>query len=706
MNSTLRQCGVKDHYRSDTDDIVADFFAPCLSVASRYDRAVGYFTSTSLALAANGIQRLADNGGVIRLIASPHLTPEDIEQIDLGYTYREVVERAILRELGPQVEDTGDLVSRLGLLGRLIGDSVLEIRIALVRRGGAVALYHEKIGVISDRYGNQVAFNGSSNETARAFIHNFESIEVFRSWDQADLRRVRRLAQEFERLWNSDTPNVEVLEFPELGRERLLALAAKSDTAPGAPRDRPFDAIVPLDRASLHTPRLPEQLVVRDYQREAVRQWFAHNGRGVFEMATGTGKTITALTAVTKLAEALNARGNSLLAVVVAPQLNLVDQWDAQARAFGMHPLRCYDDSAAWLRSAHALLGGLSASSGNYAMVITTNATLGRAPFQQFLSSNRATLALVADEAHNLGARTYLTKLPAGADYRLALSATPERWFDPEGTQALRDYFGETLIRLGLREAIAAGALCQYDYRPVLVPLEPEESEAYTALCQKIGIIMARGPTDGDPDDQTLSAALRRRANILAHARGKIEALRREMSQRSGSPFQLVYCAEGSRPATRGEQAPRQVEEALRMLGRDLDVPCHPYTSLESRGERSRILSRFRTGELRALVSMRCLDEGVDVPDARIAYLLASSTNPRQFIQRRGRVLRLSTPDKTAEIIDFIAVPTGHVDRHVERKLLRREVARFVEFASCAHNAGEALAVMRPLRIQYHLMDV
>ncbi|KAA2253339.1 DEAD/DEAH box helicase [Solihabitans fulvus] len=708
MISSLRHCGISDHYRSDTDDIVADFFEPCLSVASRYDRAVGYFTSTSLALAANGVTRLAENGGRIRLIASPHLTEEDIEQIELGYEYREVIERAVLRELGPEVEKSAALVQRLGLLGRLVGEEILDIRIAVVRRGNRLALYHEKIGIFSDDDGNQVAFNGSSNETASAFIDNFESVEVFRSWEPSDTSRAERIATYFAQLWSGDTPYVELLDFPTLGKERLLELSrsARERGLLGAPGPLEPGVLLGVSTTAFPIPRVPKDLKLRGYQREAIKAWFAANGQGMFEMATGTGKTITALAAVTKLAEVYDRQDRSLLAVVVAPQIHLVDQWAREAKAFGIRPLCCYDDSKTWIDSAHALTSGLAARTNGFAMMISTNKTLAGPSFQQVIQQYGGAYVIVADEAHNLGAESSFAALPPTAPHRLALSATPERWFDPVGTGALREYFGQTLINLGLREAIDLGALCEYDYRPVLVPLDSAESQLYASLSQKIARLMGDGEGDPDPGPHDeLSMLLLRRAQILSHAGGKLAALRSELEARRALPWQLIYCAEGSAPQAAGT-TDRQIDRVLRLLGTELGIPCHPYTSAESPTERTRVLQRFRAGDLQALVSMRCLDEGVDIPDARIAYMLASSTNPRQFIQRRGRILRRADDKEAAEIVDFIAVPSGDIDIRLERRLLRREVARFAEFASSARNAGEALAVMRHIRMTYGLMDV
>lgn len=707
MTPTLRYCGIRDHYRSDTDDLVGDFFAPCLAVATRYDRAVGYFTSTSLALAANGLHTFAEGHGHIRIIASPHLNDDDIEQIELGYEYRKVIEQAVLRELDSRVEIADPIVQRLGILGQLIARGTLDIKIAVVRRGDRLALYHEKIGVFADHDGNKVAFSGSSNETASAFVDNFESIEVFRSWESSDKDRVSRISSDFASLWAGDTPNIELFDFPELGKQRLLALATMAIERGLGTRSSQPDAGVLLGGSTIAfaLPRMPPGLSLRDYQRDAVRAWFGANGRGMFEMATGTGKTITALAAVTKLAEVYDKQDRPLLAVVVAPQIHLVDQWAREAKKFGISPLCCYDDAKTWIDSAHALTSGLAARTNGFGMLISTIRTLSRPPFQQVLLNYASPYVLVADEAHNLGTRSNLASLPQSAPHRLALSATPERWFDVDGTAALRDYFGDTLVELGLRRAIELGALCTYDYRPVLVPLEADESDRYAALSRQIARLIGDG--DGDIDassNEGLSMLLLRRAQLLSHATGKLAALRHEVVARKTLDWQLVYCAEGTAPQAQ-VGADRQVDQVLQLLGRDLQIPSHPYTAQESRAERARILDRFRHRELRALVSMRCLDEGVDIPDARVAYLLASSTNPRQFVQRRGRILRPASGKEAAEIVDFIAVPSGDMDISQERRLLSREVARFSEFAACARNAGEALAIMRPLRVAYGLMD-
>ncbi|TDD89521.1 DEAD/DEAH box helicase [Actinomadura darangshiensis] len=704
---SLPNVSITDFYRSDTSDVARDFYIPVLAEAVRYDRAVGYFTSTSLRLVARGIDGLRANGGKIRLVAGPRLSIDDVEDIRRGYEYREIVARAITREVA--VEPLGArAIESLGMLGMLIAEQVLEIKIAVVAGTSGLGIYHEKIGAIADALGNTVAFTGSLNETRAAMEDNFESIEVFTSWTQGDARRTCRIQENFDALWEGKTERLEVLEFPREAEEHLLELAAQVTSSDPTRRGARQLACEEANKHGWAT--TPKEIELRDYQKEAITKWLQAGARGIFQMATGTGKTITALAALDQIGRQLRTRGSSLVTVIVVPLLDLVEQWSQELNRFGIVPVKCRDSVATWWTQARNAIA--DPRSGRSVTLVVTNKTFGSDAFQDVLSFVENELLIIADEVHHLGSEHNRTGLPAFASWRLALSATPERWFDDEGTEALRNYFGKILISLGLKDAIELGALTRYRYRPVLVPLTDEETAYYTVLTSKIGALFgqvkgAKGKARIEADAQ-LGQLLNKRANVLGHAEGKIAALRKEIGKRREQPFQLIYCAEGGRPQ---EDDPvggeRQVDQALDLLGNLLGMRVHSYTSRESKQERRELLEAFGVGDLDALVSMRCLDEGVDLPDARTAYMLASSSNPRQFIQRRGRILRRARGKTEAEVIDFIAVPPQDQELYeTERNLFRREMQRFVEFAKYSENYGEALSELRDLREYYELMDV
>lgn len=694
----LRTLGLRGNYRSDHADLVSEFYEPVLGSATEYARAVGYFSSASLKAVMDGLSSFVRRGGTMRLVCSPQLTQEDVEDIERGYAFRDVVERSVMGQL--QVREDPDSASVLGQVGLLIASGVMDIQLAYVRRGDMVGIYHEKIGYVRDESGDVVAMSGSANETYMGLLANFETIEVYRSWVTGDSERVARIVTDFEALWDNTTPGLAVIPFPEAARKRLIEIAQH---APGPP-------ITKTRRIALQA---PIDLAPRDYQKDAVKAWLANRGRGIMRMATGTGKTKTAMFAAEHIMRVHRDREQPLVVVVAAPFQHLVDQWLDEVKTFGVEALGIYEKSDRWLPIAQRQLEAARLGERDVVVWVATNASYALPRFQSLLGTVKETLLFIADEAHNFGAKRYASLLPANAVYRLALSATPERWFDEWGTQALLDYFGPIVYELGLAKAIEMGALCRYYYRPRLVELDSEEMDMYVAISLKIASLLASGEDMDDPDSP-LGYLLRRRASILGHASGKLPLLREDVAARKNQWAQLIYCAEGHAPEDDDDQqldasTPSQIDEVVRMVGIELGLSIHPYVSDTPRSTRRELLQRFTAErDLQFLAAMRCLDEGVDIPDARVAYLLASSSNPRQFIQRRGRILR-PAPGKThAEVLDYIAMPNarGEEDAGIERGLMRRELERVAEFAQLSDNYADTLEVLRPLKERYDLRDL
>jgi superfamily II DNA or RNA helicase len=704
----LRSLGLAGRYRSDDDDVVQGFYVPTLSVTTSYSRAVGYFTSTSLALFARGIERFARRGGTMQLIASPHLDADDILDIERGYDVRAVIERAALRELEHEARER--VLDGLGVVGRLVADSRLDIKLAFVEQTGRIGIYHEKIGVFRDAAGDLVAFTGSANETLGGLLANFESIEVYLGWVAGDGARALRIEADFEDLWWNRTANLRVEPFPEVARDRLIELGRNRPAVSLPEQD---DALQPPVLREAEPPQLamPASLVIRDYQRSAVEAWLRQQGRGILKMATGTGKTKTAMIALCQLANVLRQREDPLVVLILAPLQHLVDQWITEVETFGVRPIAVYESSQRWLPLVEEQLAEARLGQRPMVVMVATNTSFGGERFQAILARISLPLLLIADEAHNLGSTAYRSSLPPNATYRLALSATPERWFDDAGTDALIDYFGPVAFELGLGTAIEMGALCRYRYLPRLVELSGHETERYVELTTQIAKRLAAGDSLETTDpDSPIGYLLRQRAGVLGHAEGKLAMLRSDLEERRAYWYQLIYCAEGRRPIEPGDPAgPNQVVEVMDLVGNDLRLAAHSYVAETPRAQRRVLLRRFGTGDdLRVLVAMRCLDEGVDIPDARVGYLLASSSNPRQFIQRRGRLLRPAPGKDLAEILDYIAVPQSGapINFEVERNLLTRELERANEFGKLAENYEATLQVLRPLKEQYQLMHL
>jgi DNA phosphorothioation system restriction enzyme len=448
------------------------------------------------------------------------------------------------------------------------------------------------------------------------------------------------------------------------------------------------------------SPEFPALLQLRDYQKTAVISWFNNRGRGTLKMATGSGKTIIALAIATELYQKIGLQ----LLLVVCPYCHLVTQWARECEKFNLNPILAFENVHNWQSQLATQLYNLRSGNQSFLTVITTNSTLIGEGFQSQLKFFPAKTLIVGDEAHNLGSMRLEESLPRKIGLRLALSATPERYFDEEGTEAILNYFGEILQpEFTLADAIAKGALVRYYYHPILVELTTAEALIYAKLTQRIGWALDKNK-DWIKND-TFTSLLMQRSRLIGAAANKLEALRSLMAKRLHTQHTLFYCGDGYLENSSSPTYRRQLEAVTRILGTELGYRVNTYTAQTPLKEREKIRQQFEKGELQGLVAIHCLDEGVDIPTIQNAVILASTGNPRQFIQRRGRILR-PHPSKThATLFDTIVMPP-ELDREiweVERNLLRKELKRFSEFANLAENAEQAKATLKIVQEKYGL---
>lgn len=366
-------------------------------------------------------------------------------------------------------------------------------------------------------------------------------------------------------------------------------------------------------------------------------------------------------------------------------------------RRFGPPALKCYESADRWISELQASLDRLRAGVRRFTVVVATHQTASDERFGAIIRENDAPSLVIGDEVHHLGAGHRRTALPETYQARLGLSATPERWFDPDGTAFLTNYFGGVVFEYPLGKAIEDGFLTRYVYRPILVELDESEVDDYIDLTRQIA--RAWHATSGDEDSEQLGALLRRRAGILNNASAKLPLARQLLLDERPVHHALVYTG------------PQLREPLIQMIGHELGLQAHTFTARETRAERMRLLERFADGTLDVLVAIRCLDEGVDVPATRTAILVASSSNPREFIQRRGRILRRAPGKDRATIYDLIAHPPEGTELDddefdVERQLVERELTRFREFADHADNSFQAETVIADLAARYQLRHI
>lgn len=451
-------------------------------------------------------------------------------------------------------------------------------------------------------------------------------------------------------------------------------------------------------------PRMPSSLQLRDYQQAAADNWFANKGRGTLKMATGSGKTIVALAIACQLYQRIGLQ----VLLVVCPFRHLVTQWGRECEKFGLQPILAFESVRKWQTQLSTQLYNLRSGNQHFLTIITTNDTLISEGLQSQLKYFPPRTLIVGDEAHNLGARRCASSLPRHLGLRLALSATPERYFDEDGTSSLFDYFGAVLQpEFNLKDAIKQGALVHYLYHPIFIELTESESRAYLKLTKSIGRLLLFDRQDNlqvkdETERQNLTALLVQRSRLIGAATNKLNALRSLMKERLNSSHTLFYCGDGS------VESQRQLQIVTKILGTELGYRVSTYTAETPLEVREKLRQQFESGELQGLVAIRCLDEGIDIPAIQNAVILASSSNPRQFIQRRGRILRPYPGKERATLFDTIVLPP-ELDREtweVERNLLRKELRRFVEFADLADNAGEARIKLLDLQKRYRLLDI
>jgi superfamily II DNA or RNA helicase len=651
----LRSYEWAPRYSTSRDDLIASFYQPAMERSAAYDRAVGFFRSSFYSVAGAATASFALRGGRIRLLCSPDLTADDARAIELGLSLRDAVDQAAQRELARILEHPLAQPAAQ-LLAALIAEKVLEIRFAV--RHDPEGMFHDKVGIFVDSEGESVSFSGSINETWMAWhpLGNHESFEVFTSWG-VERHRVIDHTEFFEGVWAGQLQGVRVYPAPEAFRAQLISLSPRREP-------RSFVASVATE-----SPR-PRSLF--DHQLQAIENWREAGSRGILEHATGSGKTLTALHAIRDWI----AEGRP--ALVIVPSTLLLEQWFAEAKRelsqLEPHILLAGGGNNEWRKG---MLLQTYTGDGNAPRL--TVATVQTACSERFIEAVRGGehLMMVADEVHTVGSATHRDVLEIESGPRLGLSATPVRMRDPVGTAAIFDYFGAVVPPVvTIHDAIAAGRLCPYQYEVHLVRLSEDEATEYRRLSAKIGAAIASHgrPTGSDYVDHLLIQRARVIKRAAAKARRACEIVDR--GYREGERW-LVYCDDQT-----------QVRTVLGLL-REKKIDAFEYhTSM--RGDRNATMDRFRRfGGV--LVAIRCLDEGVDIPEVTHAVIVASSRNSREFIQRRGRVLRRSAGKHFAYVEDLLIEPPpvpADSSRDPFSSLAEAELARAVTFAKDASNAA------------------
>lgn len=707
---SLKNRDFEHAYDSDEDDVLHEFFVPALSESSEYLRLAGFFSSSSLAVAARGLSKFIENDGEMKIVAGAKLNDKDVEIIEEAYREpEEIIEEKF-------EEDIDNLRNKfeedhIEALGWMVANGYLDIKIAVLKKNGRVipaekvpGMFHQKVGILEDSEGNRISFSGSDNATASGWKNNVEEFKVFKEWIEGEKKFFEDDLEKFNKYWNNDAVRVETIDVPEAVEEKLI------EKAP----DRKED--LNLDQWDAGEKEVEEKDSIELWppQKEAVDNWESNQRKGIFQMATGTGKTFTALECIRRVRQ-----DNTTVTVIACPQNHLIEQWMDEADEFGLSSKRVIASSKNrnWKDELHDSIHDFKYGVSDNLTIFTTHDTFASEDFLKLTDKLfEEDLFLVVDEVHGVGTDTRLSGLKPEYNYRLGLSATPARWMDEEGTEKIFDYFNEEDIedptfKFTLKDAVTEvnpdtgqTYLCPYEYKPKFVELTPEELEEYEEKTRKI-VKAYHSASTPEEKNQALAMMGSQRQDVVRNAQNKYSAFD-DILDDLGSEIEktLVYTS------------PQQLEPIQEEL-MNRNIMSHKFTQDEGttprkrfngRSERQHILREFSKGRYQALVAIKCLDEGVNVPSTERAIIMASTGNPRQYIQRRGRVLRHDAGKDKAIIHDILVIPSLNSEvsedfKNMERKIVKKQLKRYKEFADTAINTVECYDKIQKIESKYGL---
>lgn len=654
------------------------FLRPLLKESERYYRSVGYFSCSVLFELSTGLKNLIKNNGKIKIIASPNLSDEDIRLINEGYSRRDIIEKNISASIKKFDFDSMNIIEKKEDIVKLIENGILDFKICLRKDMG---LYHDKLGILYDEEGNKVVFIGSPNETYSAYKKNYEKIRIFKSWSSEDSEaRVKEEVEEFNKIWNNEHEDIKTYSFPESLKKEIIKRIEN------LPKNHPTTR-----REKQSKPNSKPNIVLRDYQKKAIKKWKENNYNGFFEMATGTGKTWTAIFGMRNLF--LNKK--NIFSVIVAPYKHLVEQWYYDLdKLFNYRLIRVSSDHNDWEVRLRSIVNLKRFDKNkNHIIILTTQASYRLKRFRVLINKITTSKLLVVDEAHRFINET--SKRDLKFEYKLGLSATPRFNKYPEKTARLISYFDKVVFQYSLEEAIGKH-LTNYYYYPIFVHLNEDEEKSFKKAQAKIASCFSGGKLIKTPE--TLGKYVRQRNRVIARCEEKEENRIRFIKDIKEKEQLIIYCGDGYVYSDSGEHDRRYIDKLTFELYQE-GFRVHKFTSTESLDERMELIKDFSEGNVDMMVAIKCLDEGINVPSIKSALILASNDDSREFIQRRGRILRKYPNKEQANIYDIVVLPYSRNAADVAKIELRR----YKEFARLAINQKNLMTDYKKYKSYYKL---
>lgn len=652
----------KSYINQGADNIVDSLLNPALKQAVSYKRSVGFFSSSVFKLLMSSLPAFIQNKGTIQLIVSPALSSDDISAIQLGYEKKEeIVNRRFIKDFDQEIRYFDD--SSLNVLSELIARGFMDIKVASVKND--VGIYHDKLGILTDKEGNKIVFYGSANSSINAYQNNYEKIRVVRSWADGEGDSVGEEVFEFDRMWANKNNYLDVYDFKSSIKQCILKVIEERQTA-----------------------KKNSPIKLYDYQEKAIQQWENNGYKGFYVMATGTGKTWTAIYSAQKLIE----KHKSLI-VIAAPYKHLVKQWaeDVQRAFSDASIVLISSENPQWTSVSKQLVIAQKYSPEKQIILITTIKSFYSSKFRAVINLSDEEKLLIVDEAHRFTQRP--EELHKTYKYMLGLSATPINGKNNEAGIDLVSFFGGQVFNLPIEEALEKKFLVPYNYYPVFVRASEEEEEKFAQISSKMAACFREGVLI---DKDSFVKYVRARLRILSMAEEKIDRIDDLLKTVKDKNHFVVYCGDG-RLFDKDNDEIRHIQYVKQHLDK-LGIKTSQFTASEDMERRMELVDMFNKNEIASLVAIRCLDEGINIPSIKSALILSSNDDYREFVQRRGRILRKYEGKASANIFDVIVLPST-----LSQKMAIIELRRFYEYAKLALNKEEKLLELESLLKEYSL---
>ena len=688
---SLRALNIKKTYNTEEDNILEDFYIKALSNAIEYRRNTFTFSSHLLAYAARGLDGLIKSDGDMKLVFGDNINADDYERMLSGQKHQKFKDDCLkkLQQVLSECSQDRLFHHRLEILEWMIGSKKLKVKFARMKNDKS---FHPKTGVIYGQNDERVVFKGSGNETLGGLDLNWGEFDVFKSWDKEIYKSYGQVVEDrFKKFWDNDgSSKVDYFTVPSEDLEAVFKESSKKKSRSVLLKPKPKELEI-ASKADL-TPRVPKyingkEFRFRDYQSDALKAWKRSDYRGIFEHATGSGKTITAIYGMVRMYESI--KKGHLVGIIGVPYQILAEQWAEECSLFNINPIICYGESKHWVTNArNRIIEASSSEVSKLIVLIVVNKSLLSEKFREInnlIKDKNMGCLFIGDECHEYRSSN-IENLP-DARYRLGLSATP---FDNKDSsisisrdENLRLFFNDTIDRFPLKKAIENNYLCKYEYKPIYINLSEDEQEEYLRLSKIIAALL---------DDKNIEDAQKiqgQRARLIGSADEKFLKLKILIKKLNKPTHTLIFSGDGKSEGI----SESEIKDKRRILNilREENWMVEEFTAeVDSNMRRSRI-NDFKDETLNALVAIKVLDQGINIPAIKTAIIVASSRSKRQYIQRLGRILRTSENKKLSTVYDFIVLPNKNLSFKKDSlsSLIEKEKERFDEFSKNAENRDE-----------------